>query len=198
MNAIVERILKYWLYIGTINEEDKEIYRYGLEHMILQLLNGITVLVIGICFCSFIETLIFSLAFVMLRKYTGGYHATTRLRCYVISTLSTILCIWLIKNFSVWHNAYWVIYLCVGLVICMYSPVGTKNKPLDVIENMIYGTRARLVWGIETLVFIIAYLLGMHAWAFAVFVAHLLVIVSLAVGHVQMRIWTRGILAIKR
>lgn len=186
MNAIVERILNSWLCNGIINEENKEIYQYGLEQMILQLLNGITVLVIGICFGSFIETLIFSASFMMLRKYTGGYHATTRLRCYAISSLCTMLCVWLISNDVIWHKVYWVFHLCVGIVICLYAPVGTPNKQLDAIERILYGTRARIVWGIETLVLILMYLLGLHVWAFAVLVAHLLVMISLVVGHCVM------------
>ena len=73
-----------------IKLEDQELYRYGIEQGILILLNVLTALAIGLIFHCLFYVVIFSVAFVPLRSYAGGFHAKTFSRCYILSVLMLI------------------------------------------------------------------------------------------------------------
>ena len=65
---------------GIIREEDVPIYRYGLEAMYSSLLELLSILALAALIGNFWQTVLFFAAFIPLRLYAGGYHASTRLR----------------------------------------------------------------------------------------------------------------------
>lgn len=70
---------------GIIREEDVPIYRYGLEAMYSSLLELLSILALAALIGNFWQTVLFFAAFIPLRLYAGGYHASTRLRCFLTS-----------------------------------------------------------------------------------------------------------------
>lgn len=70
---------------GIIREEDAPIYRYGLEAMYSSLLELLSILALAALIGNFWQTVLFFAAFIPLRLYAGGYHASTRLRCFLTS-----------------------------------------------------------------------------------------------------------------
>ena len=70
---------------GIIREEDAPIYRYGLEAMYSSLLELLSILALAALIGNFWQTVLFFTAFIPLRLYAGGYHASTRLRCFLTS-----------------------------------------------------------------------------------------------------------------
>ena len=70
---------------GIIREEDAPIYRYGLEAMYSSLLELLSILTLAALIGNFWQTVLFFAAFIPLRLYAGGYHASTRLRCFLTS-----------------------------------------------------------------------------------------------------------------
>lgn len=75
-----------------IEEEDREIYIYGFELIIMMLVSMGTVVLIGVISQQITWTFIFIIVFVTIRSYSGGYHADAYWKCYLVST-STYLCI---------------------------------------------------------------------------------------------------------
>ncbi len=69
---------------GIIKQEDIDTCMYGLEVFASSVLELLSVLVISLFLKNFVYTLIFFVSFIPLRIYAGGYHADTRLRCYLI------------------------------------------------------------------------------------------------------------------
>lgn len=70
---------------GIIREEDAPIYRYGLEAMYSSFLELLSILTLAALIGNFWQTVLFFAAFIPLRLYAGGYHASTRLRCFLTS-----------------------------------------------------------------------------------------------------------------
>ena len=70
---------------GIIREEDAPIYRYGLEAMYSSLLELLSILALAALIGNFWQMVLFFAAFIPLRLYAGGYHASTRLRCFLTS-----------------------------------------------------------------------------------------------------------------
>ena len=82
---------------GTIDAEDKELYNYGIFMLISHLLFFIVSCVLGLVLKCLLEGIIFYVAFMLIRGYAGGYHASSESKCEILSTLSIAMCIVVIK-----------------------------------------------------------------------------------------------------
>lgn len=74
--------------VNLVTEEEKEIYSYGIHLTLMGLITCLTILSIGCCLNKFLLSLFFIVSLVSLRHYTGGYHAQSYIKCYMISCLS--------------------------------------------------------------------------------------------------------------
>lgn len=70
---------------GIISQKDTAVYCYGLEALYSSLLELLTILFLSLFVGNFLQTMLFFAALIPLRVYAGGYHAKTRLRCYLMS-----------------------------------------------------------------------------------------------------------------
>lgn len=156
---LAERIAEELESNKKIKSEDRELYQYGIEQGIMILLNVITALAIGLIFHCLFYVVIFSAAFIPLRTNSGGFHAKTSLKCYVLSVLTLVLFCTLIKVLC-FSNIVWIIISIVcSIIILKLSPVETENKPLDKLEVKVYRKRACLIWIAETLVYVVSFIL---------------------------------------
>lgn len=139
---IMENVWKGMKTTGNVDEEDKEIYMFGFYQGLIFLLNLVTALLTGIILDMFLESVLFLICFIPLRIFAGGYHAKTQFRCYVMSTVTTVILLYLIaflqKNMGVEAIALYIIATC---IIWKLAPVQDKNKPLDLDEQKKYRKR---------------------------------------------------------
>lgn len=118
--------------------ENREIYEYGLERMITYSMNILTTCVLGLLLSMFLESLVFSIAFIFMRHSNGGAHAANNLRCYLLSTLAVLGCLlatqWIIQ---IELSRYYIFALTLppSAIIFMLSPVEDYNKPIDAEER---------------------------------------------------------------
>lgn len=125
---------------SIIEEEDKELYSYGMEQGIVTLFNFATAIAVGFVFGMVCETIIFTAAYMPIRIYAGGYHSKTRVRCYFTSILLLVAVLLGIKYLSF---IYLVSILLISMVvIIVLSPVANSNKPLVGAEEKVYRKKA--------------------------------------------------------
>lgn len=118
---------------GVIQEEDVDKCRYGLDVFLSSLLEVISILLIAILLRNFFETLLFFAAFVPLRIYAGGYHADTKLRCYLVSL--AVYGLFAVIMYMLPEDSYMVISLAevmITLIITLvYAPVIHYHKKVN-------------------------------------------------------------------
>ena len=139
-NATIEQLCN----AGIIGENEKELYRFGLEGLLFTFLNLGTALIIGIVMDAILECVVFLLAFLPLRQYAGGYHAKTRVGCYFLS----VTCMWVAMNVLVHQEfkEYILVIACVMVVVIfLLAPVENENRKLTFEEKIRYGKAAKLV-----------------------------------------------------
>lgn len=101
---------------NVIREEDAEIYIYGINQILVSVLNVSSALIIGWIFGVVLEIAVFMAAYIPLRTFTGGYHAKTPLRCYFFSVMMLIIVSVGIKCFPAPDLAYVIAFLGRGFV----------------------------------------------------------------------------------
>ena len=76
---------------NIISADRAEQCQYGLELMLSSVVEILFVIVLSAFYGNFVQTLVFFVGFIPLRIYAGGYHADTRLRCFLILVAIYIL-----------------------------------------------------------------------------------------------------------
>ena len=135
---------------NIIKEEDLEVYQFGIESFLMKACHLISYVTIGLLFRRLPELLVFLLAFIPLRECSGGYHARTPLKCYILScgTVITFLCLLLLIPTD--KTQYSIILAVISsLVLFFIVPVGTENKPLSDAEVTYYRSKAGFIIIIE-------------------------------------------------
>lgn len=72
---------------GILQDDDIKKCNYGLDIFLSSTLEVLSILIISLFINNFIETILFFTAFIPLRIYAGGYHAKTRLKCFIVSII---------------------------------------------------------------------------------------------------------------
>lgn len=93
----------------------------------------------------FWECMLFLAIYIPLRKYAGGWHASTQLRCFILSTALTALALIIIGAVPLTGLALILLIAPGSIVIFIISPVADANKPLSKNEHKVYGRRARVI-----------------------------------------------------
>ena len=138
---------------GNITEDERELYIYGLFISISHILYWIIAIILGFIFKSVFESVIFYIAFQFIRRYAGGYHAKTETRCEILSTLSILCCIVLIKLSKMYdiRIALLSISLVFAVLIFILCPLDTPEKPLSDKE---YKYFRKISWIILSLIIV--------------------------------------------
>lgn len=112
-----------------------EIYKYGFEIICSTLIGFIITLLIGLMFQMFLLSMIYYFAFVLIRQFTGGYHAKSYFMCNLVFSIVTLFVFGFTKmavfagNYSI--SIHLLLLLLSILITWYYAPIENENKPLD-------------------------------------------------------------------
>ena len=187
LTLLADRITNYLICKNTIEDDNREIYQYGLEQFLSTALNILTTLVLGIIFGKIYQSLVFVVAFMVLRSYSGGYHASTSVRCYIFSVISITAGLSVMKFVEINRLVCLGLLILSSVIILVLSPIGTANKPLDEIEKIIYKKKVVFVWSIEVCVALLFIVLNITEIHIAIVLAQTLVDIALLLGMMQYR-----------
>lgn len=116
----------------NILDDEQELYEYGFFILLSQILYFIIAIIIGTICGTVFESIIFYIAFQFIRRYAGGYHASTETRCEILSTLSILACIVVIKLSKTYdiQTVLLIIGALSAVCIFVFCPLDTPEKPL--------------------------------------------------------------------
>lgn len=134
LHSLAERIAVF-LFDKT-DEYPLEIYTYGLELIFSSIAETFVLIVLGVIFNLFLETIIFILSFSFLRFFTGGYHAKYYLKCAIVMVIIYLLAIIsyeLLKtiSFSCQMGLIMLIFLISFVLIGTFAPIENANKRIE-------------------------------------------------------------------
>ncbi len=115
----------------SISEKDIDIYQYGIEITISSLLNIVLIAIVGLVTKSLISGLIFLSTFILLRQFTGGYHAGSYLKCNTVLVSTYILVLFLSRLICLEFRVGCIILLLGVIVVISLTPVYNAHKELS-------------------------------------------------------------------
>lgn len=149
---LCENFVSYLHNNDVIDEENKEIYEFGLKQTFSLVLDLGIAMSIGFFTKSILEMAIFMITFITIRRYAGGYHARRRSLCILFSMIMEITAILLISNYK---DEFQILTVIAVIGIFSLSPIDTEERPLDSIEIQVYRNKALFLTTLWTLLFLI-------------------------------------------
>ncbi|MDO4396064.1 MAG: accessory gene regulator B family protein [Clostridia bacterium] len=143
----VERLLEESL----ISENNRELYRFGFNRLILFIINVIMALIIGMICRMLLVSICFSIGYFLLRRYSGGFHVKNPKICFVLSAGMILVVLGIIRFMP--SNTNIIVMLLIGadVIILMYAPKGTSQRPLSRSEEVVFKRITRKILLIENI-----------------------------------------------
>ncbi len=172
---------------GIIKEEEQEIYQFGIRNGFIILLNVVTAFLIGLLTAKLLVVIVFTVSFMMLRSYTGGYHSDSRIFCYIGSNLVLFIPVYTEELFIKTSNAVLLFFLFLAsVIILVLSPMHSKNRKLDEKERKRFGIRARGITAAELIVLGVLWHADLNNYAYAVYACICITAVFMIIGKIQL------------
>lgn len=145
ITSLANVIADFFVNNNIISSKEREIYVYGSEAIFSALVNMIIVILSGLVMHEILNAFIFYAVFLVMRKYCGGYHAKTHLRCNLIFALNILIVLLLIKNASVISVSFYVSAIIISNILIFWlAPIVNENKPLESSEIEKYRKIAKI------------------------------------------------------
>lgn len=159
ISRLSERIVKCLLKQSDIKDDEQDLYQYGFFILLSQILYLIIACIIGILLGTFFESIIFYITFQFIRRYAGGYHASTETRCEIMSTLSILACIVVIRLSKTYDFQFALLVVSAVSAVCIMvlCPLDTPEKPLSEKEFKYFRKISWLILSVISLVVTISY-----------------------------------------
>ncbi len=150
---LIEKIIENLIENNSIDAADVDVYKFGVETTLLKALHYTSYFVIALCMNKFLEFAIIFSVFYIFRRNTGGFHAKTRLGCYLFSCTVIFLSLFATDlNFNWWIAA--IISILDLIILLILSPVQNSNRNLDTEEIKYFRHRLRTLSVIFSVVYI--------------------------------------------
>lgn len=129
--SLAQSIAEFLVDNEVIDRTKLDIYVYGYEVLLSGILGFIIALILGLIFSQLFEAILFLAVFILLRSFTGGYHAATYLKCNIVFAINLAFVMLLSKHITVYLLPYHIIIGIVSFVIiAAFSPIESKFKPI--------------------------------------------------------------------
>lgn len=152
-----------------IDIDQHENYSYGLELFLFKFTLYIIILIISLLTNTFLISLIFTVSYLLLRQYTGGYHCKTAEACMITSIFIYVLMLLLynteVGSFSLLCFALNAISY---LVIFINAPIENENNPLEISEIKAYRIISIIVSSVLIVLCVVLHLLSLNNYIFPI------------------------------
>ncbi len=160
LNELGKRLTNTLINNNQIDESERCLYEYGFFIFLSNATYVIITLVFGSIFSILIESIVFYIAFSLIRRYAGGFHASSEMKCTLITTISIFLCL-LCTKLCETNNIQIPILVLTSIatvLIFVLCPLDTLEKPLTKEE---YKYFRKISWLILLLI-VLTISIGWH------------------------------------
>lgn len=147
IGSISSRIVKWLLRAGAISENDRELYEFAAYSFLFSLLPLVLVMLLGCASGMLVEGVLMILPFMLIRKFSGGFHLQSPGVCFVSSTLLLSAFLFLIR--LVIDEQRLIIFTCLALAstlqVFFCSPIDNEARKLSGKERAVFKKVARIM-----------------------------------------------------
>lgn len=184
----VQKLVDGQIESGALKEEDRNIYKYGYQVMIEFFINVIVSIAIAVLFQAYEIVIVFTIAYLLIRGYAGGYHARTSLGCFCLSACMLISVIIVVQFLDAVNLSWWLLSVPEAVItpfIFRYAPVPVESRPVSDNERIHFRKRMRQIYCIELTTALIMFYFGMTTCAMSILAVHTVLFVIIMIQIVK-------------
>lgn len=119
-----------WVKAGNVTADDRDSYRYGLELFFSTIVNFIMTIIISFVIHLPGAFIAYSLSFIPLRMFAGGFHANGHWKCILFSSILFVVISELFYLLSFFSYLDIVVSIVSFVFLGKLAPIAAENKPL--------------------------------------------------------------------
>lgn len=163
MIAKIAAAVSEWLVAqGAVTDKDKKLFAYAVYSFLFGMMPIFIIVILGLFFNMVLEGLLLITPFMLLRKFSGGYHLKSSIVCTITST-SLLLISLLAVRIASSHNATNILSIMVvlsSITLFLLSPIDSDARRLSVKERKVFRLIARIITCIFLLFYFLLLLFG--------------------------------------
>lgn len=153
-----EDLTRYLVFNKYADDSIFKIVKLGIEVIISTLINLGGIILLGILFSKLGEALVFSLCFMTIRNYSGGYHAKTRICCNFSLWFITSILLLCVKFVDKGMLLFYVLGIFLsGIAFIKLGPLENRHKPLASNIKTVNRRYMLFFWGLWSCLAILMY-----------------------------------------
>lgn len=140
IRELSSRIAKWLEREGTISGKDNGLFSYAVYSLLFGLLPVFIVTILGLAFGMLWEGLLMIFPFMLIRKFSGGYHLNSPRLCISFSTALLAFSMRFIKLISCRrHLPLLTVFVALSVIcLCAFSPVENSSRKLTKKEQKLF------------------------------------------------------------
>lgn len=144
----LSEIIAKWLVEETDTAmTNRDLIQYAVYSLFFGLLPILIVIVLGMFWGMVYEGIIMLVPYMLIRKFSGGYHIESPIICFLSS--SGLLAAALALTTVIQNERITGIYTCVTflavVILCTLSPIDSEARRLTPREKQVFGSVARAI-----------------------------------------------------
>lgn len=140
IQKLSSRVAKWMEQEGVISVKDNELFSYAVYSLLFGLLPIFIVVILGLVFGMLREGLLMITPFMLIRKFSGGYHLDSPKLCVILSTTLLALAmgfIWLIIQGE--YTVLLTVLVSLSVIcLCVFSPMDNNSRKLTEKEQQLF------------------------------------------------------------
>ena len=132
IRELSSKIAKWLEQEGVISQEDKELFSYAIYSLLFGLLPIFIVTLLGLVFRMLREGLLMITPFMLIRKFSGGYHLASPKLCVLLSSILIAIALLTVKSVQTAGKTdiLSLVVLISVVSLCICSPIDNDTKKL--------------------------------------------------------------------
>ena len=158
MIAKIAAAVSEWLVAqGAVTDKDKKLFAYAVYSFLFGMMPIFIIVILGLIFDMVLEGLLLITPFMLLRKFSGGYHLKSSIVCTITSTSLLLFSLLAVRIVSISSatNILSIIVVLSCITLFLLSPIDSDARRLSVKERKVFRLIARII----TCIFLLFYFL---------------------------------------
>ena len=162
MISKISTAVSEWLVAqGAVTVKEKNLFSYAVYSFLFGMMPIFIIVILGLIFDMLPEGLLLITPFMLLRKFSGGYHLKSSIVCTVTSTSLLTISLLAVRAVKTSSTILILSVLVVFSAITLFllSPIDSKARRLSAKERMVFGRIARVITSVFLLIYFMLVLL---------------------------------------
>ena len=139
-----KRITEWLIERGAIRSEDEELYIFAICNTFLTFVPMISVMFLAYIMGSLVEGITLVIPFLTIRKFSGGFHFDSAIKC-MITTVALLILLLLFTIRITLITVFDISILLAGISLSINSPIDSEARRLDEEEKAHFKKTACII-----------------------------------------------------